>query len=643
MEKLVTVLSKDLLKGLKTLSLTFADGSAPGFYEMRVPLSRIEGEGSSVRWYYECDAVKEAYIEAAFHDGSVLFSAHIEAEAALSAANAVTIPFSVDFADAVLESWHEYMHWMGMGFPKSTDELQEGIQNMLLQKGSLHYSVTMLCGDYFKGQADSHGLHLVVGSGDCKELNGPFMIVTPATDPIKAVEYNYKAARRLGAINVPLREEKEFPALFEKFGWCTWDACYHEVTSKILYEKMEEAQEKGLPIKWILIDDGWSQYKDMKLTGLECDYNKFPEGLKECIRRLKEEYGVEKVGVWHAFPGYWEGIMPDSDLYKEFSDCFMMNNTGWIVPSDDPDKAYRFWDAWHSYLEDCGVDFVKVDVQSSISAYLSNTVPTTPAARHAHEALERSVNKHFGGRIINCMGMDMANIFGRTTAMARNSGDFFPHKENGFAKHAQTNGYNAMWHSQMQFCDYDMWWSGRSMPVQSGVLRAISGGPVYVSDQVGESELANILPICGETGELWRTDHAALPTYDCIYVNCEESGKPFKLYSRKGENVAMAAFNLSRRDIEDEFDYSVIPDLSEDTDYMAYEYFSKTWQRVHFAESCSLQMKADEVQSYSLYPIHYPDEASEDGAYILCGDLSRYVSAATPEEFCRKVLIEELL
>ncbi len=642
MEKLTTFLSTNLLKGLKTLSLCIADDSKPGFHEVRCPLDRIEGEGSTVRWHYACREVDEAYIEAKYDDGSVLFSACVKATAPLAAKNAVSLPVSVDFADGVLESWHEYTHWMGMHFAKNTSELQNGIQNLLLQKGGLHYSITTLCGDPFKGEIDRYGVHLTVGCAGATTLQGPIMCITPSTDPIKAVEYNYKAARRMGAIKVPLREEKEFPAMFNKFGWCTWDACYHDVTSQILYNKMEEAKAKNLPIKWILIDDGWSQYDKAKLTGLEVDPVKFPEGLKECIRRLKEEYGVEKVGVWHAFPGYWEGIMPDSDLYNRFKDCLMTNNTGWIVPADDADKAFPFWDAWHTYLEDCGVDFVKVDVQSSISEYLSNTVPTSPAAAHAHQALERSVRKHFGEHIINCMGMDMANIFGRTTPLARNSGDFFPHRENGFAKHVTTNAYNAMWHSQMQYCDYDMWWTGRSMPQQSGVLRAISGGPIYVSDQVNESDLANILPVVGPDGEIWRCDHAAYPTYDCIYTDCENEGKPFKIYSCSGENVAMAVFNISRKPIEETFDYSVIPDLSEETDYMAYEYFSGTWQRVYFAESCHVEMAEDGVLSYSFFPIHYPDETTEEGAYILCGDLSRYVSAATPADKLTKVLIEEL-
>ena len=94
------------------------------------------------------------------------------------------------------------------------------------------------------------------------------------------------------------------------------------------------------------------------------------------------------------------------------------------------------------------------------------------------------------------MGMDMENVLARPfTAVNRNSDDFFPNRERGFISHIIQNVYSAIWHDQMYYCDFDMWWSMHESAVQSGVLRAISGSPVYVSDKIGESNAANIAPV----------------------------------------------------------------------------------------------------------------------------------------------------
>lgn len=57
-----------------------------------------------------------------------------------------------------------------------------------------------------------------------------------------------------------------------------------------------------------MIDDGWLDVSEMRLQSLEPDGNKFPEGFLPVTRQLKEDYGVDWVGVWHTIAGYWGGI-----------------------------------------------------------------------------------------------------------------------------------------------------------------------------------------------------------------------------------------------------------------------------------------------------------------------------------------------
>lgn len=593
-------------------------------------------ENNKIVWKAQGDGANVTFT-AVEKDGGAVFYADIKAPEKMPAC-AIDIKLAPECADELLASHHDNNWWMMGSWPKKMSEIYRQTQGFLIEKDGLHYSLMLLVGDVYRCECDGRGLHLDAGCNDYAELSGAFISVFADSDPIAAVEKNYKYAREMGVLNIPLREDRRYPEMFEKFGWCSWNAFYQEITSEKLYSKLEEFKAKNVPVKWIIIDDGWSIINNGKLCGFHADPEKFPEGLKECVRRIKDEYGIEKVGVWHTLNGYWGGIDPESDMAKAYPDSFITLLNGSTVPSDDPDKAFLFWDGWHGYLASCGIDFVKVDNQSSSREYYAWNFSAPAAARHAHEAIERSINKNFGGVVINCMGMDMDNVFARpTSAVSRNSDDFFPERENGFSKHLRQNLYNAVWHSQLYHCDYDMWWSNKDEAVRSGVLRSISGGPVYISDEVGGTEMEGILPVCGEDGDICRLDNAARPTLDCLYEDRAKAGKTIKAYNTKDDAIALAVFNIADHEVEETFTFDVIPAVKKDAEYVAYEYFTKKYSRVRFDTEEKISIEKDNVLSYSLYPIITEGESE----YILLGNTDRYIGIGVPEK--TKVDLKDIL
>lgn len=590
---------------------------------------------SENKWQGEAEGVTLT-ITATTKGNSTLYSADVVSESPL-AARALTVKVDASTVDAMLDIHDDTCPvWKMSGWSAHKDGINIIAQNFLAKKGDDHYSIVCLMGDVFRCEVDQDGLYLWAGMDGFTELHGGFLTVTVDSDPIKAVEKNYRFARELGAIKVPLRDDREYPEIFENFGWCSWNAFYQQPTSAKIYEKLDELKEKNIPVKWIIIDDGWSPVWENQLTSFKEDREKFPEGLKECIRRIKEDYGIEKVGVWHTLHAYWWGVDARSELGKEMEDCLFLTNNK-VVPINDLEKQYKFWDTWHSYLADCGVDFVKVDNQSTGGIWAGNS-STVVSTEIAHKSIERSIAKNFDGLVINCMGMDMEDVFTRPfTAVSRNSDDFYPHRENGFAKHLMQNVYNAIWHSQVMHCDYDMWWSGKAEPHKSGVLRAISGGPVYISDAVGDTNLDNIIPVVGENGDICRLDHYAMPTYDCIYVNCVDEGRLLKTYNRKGDAIALAVFNLSLRDITETFKFDVIPDIDVSREYVAYEYFTKKFTRITANTEETLTLTSDDVRAYSIYPIM----ADDGGEYIELGETTRYIGVGSREK--SKVYVTDIL
>lgn len=534
--------------------------------------------------------------------------------------------YDADGIDEMLASRHYGPWWMYPTFASSFKELDRKNQMLSIRRGEKHFHFLLLCGDNFRCEINNDRLEITPAMSGLTHLSGDFLAVTVGDDPFSAIEKSFRGAASAGALTVPLREDRELPDVFTGLGWCTWDSFRHDVTSAKIYEKLDEMREKKIPLSWVIIDDGWSPVKDMKLLSFDADPEKFPEGLDGCIRRMKEEYGIKYVGVWQAFTGYWMGIEPNGDLHRKYADTLVETPGGLVLPAPDEEKCFAFWDAWHTRLAECGVDFVKVDNQSSYGARCTGLMPSAVAVRRAHRALERSVFKNFGGAVLNCMGMGMEDTLSRPrSALSRNSDDFFPDKEHSFRDHLVQNVYNATWHDLLYYCDFDMWWSDHESARQSGVLRAVSGSPVYVSDKIGRSRPEYILPTIEDDGRAMLCDGAAKPTLDCFYRDCRRDGKLQKIWNRSGDTFVAAVFNISDGRVDGEFRLDTIPGIDMNREYVAYEYFSRSYIRLKYSDEVKLSLDEDEIAVYSIYPI-YRDESGE---YIMLGNTDKYAPIAS--------------
>ncbi|MBR4292536.1 MAG: alpha-galactosidase [Clostridia bacterium] len=554
--------------------------------------------------------------------------------------NAISFKLGKLIPEKILGSHFADNHfWKEPAFINSYDDMHNPYHSLLIKNGEEHLYIVTLCGDNFRTECDHGQIGLTAEFPNLNYYSGEFAAVAISSDPYEAADNAHKFARQCGAIRVLLRHERHLPDHFKKLGWCSWNAFATDVDEAKLFMKLDEFKKKNVPVKWIIIDDGWMQTRNGMLCSFIENRAKFPSGLKSTVKRIKEEYGIEKVAVWHACLGYWEGVDPESSLYAEMKDYLFLGDTGRYVPSLDEDKAYVFWNTWHSYLKDCGIDFLKVDNQSSNSYVIRGTMPTATGCRHVHNALERSIMKNFDGAVINCMGMYMENVLARPfSAVSRNSDDFFPClPERDFAFHLTQNVYNALWHGQLYYCDFDMWWTHNHDAVQHGVLRAISGSPVYVSDAVEATVVEKLLPVIEDNGDVMYCDSTALPTSDCLYSDSRTIDKLLKIFNRYDDSFALAAFNLRDKQLCDTIDFTTVPGMSKDCDYVAYEYFTKKYIRVRADSVIDLALGVNGVASYSIYPIKIDENGNE---YVMMGSTDKYVPIASNNK--TKVLVSDI-
>ncbi|MBO7520012.1 MAG: hypothetical protein J6T73_04465, partial [Clostridia bacterium] len=153
--------------------------------------------------------------------------------------------------------------------------------------------------------------------------------------------------------------------------------------------------------------------------------------------------------------------------------------------------------------------------------------------------------------------------------------------------------------------DWDMWWSDDTQSIKNSVIKAMSGGPVYVSDKLVRSRKEVIMPTVFSDGRVIRLADPAQPSPDCLFEDARESKKAFKLFNRHNENGILAVFNIDKDENSVTANISAKDMLlSEDARYCVYDWFNKTAFKIGGKESFSIRLNNyDEFKLYLFVPI----------------------------------------
>lgn len=423
-----------------------------------------------------------------------------------------------------------------------------------------------------------------------------------------------------------LRWEKPYPEMFEKVGWCTWNAMYAQVNEKGILKKMEHAKAGGFPFGYVLIDDGWSPVTDGQLTSFGTDDIKFPRGLAPLVDDLKGEYGIEHVGVWHTFTGYWRGIHPDADICKENKRFILDSKRDTRIPYPEAARSFGFWNEWHSRLKNQGIDFVKVDNQGATYHHTRGSMPIGDAAKGQQYGLQASIGLNFNQNVINCMCMASECAWHWIASnVSRNSDDFWPGSIESGCEHARQNVYNALWYSNFCWPDWDMWWTHHDLAKYHGAMRAISGGPVYVADEVDKGDYDMLRPLVLSDGTILRCDEPALPTRDCLFADPKNNPVAAKSFSKVGHAGMLLALNAT--DGEPTIKAQIKPSDVEGVEgklFAVRECFSGECRLLKKNEAWKFELGPYGVKLFSLVPV-------EKGAAAI-GLTGKYVSPATVKD-----------
>jgi raffinose synthase len=429
---------------------------------------------------------------------------------------------------------------------------------------------------------------------NCEPTNEPLLAIAFGKNLYQTIENVYQVGLTAIGKQASLRKNKVYPAVFNHFMWCSWNSLGHEINEQNLLDAAESFSKHGLKLPLMLIDDGWSDvtaYGTGKLNSFKANKSKFPNGLKGLIAHLKQNFHVGKVGIWHTYNGYWAGISPVSSEFNAYQNMFFKYQDK-VTWTDKPKENFLFIDPknnqsgifyenWHEYLKKQGVSFVKVDNQLVNDRISANHYSFAETSESLQSKLQKSVDKHFEGSILNCMSLTTDALYNyASSAIARSSEDYLPNNTNydikggNAAIHVLNNAFNALWLSQMVWTDADMFQTHHPQALYHAMYRAVSGGPIYITDSAGKQNFDLIYKLIYHDGTIIRAEKPGMPTEDCIFNF--QSQKPLKVFNKSNNAGIIAAFNVSDANlVKGTISPTDIPDMNSNL-YVMYDYNLQT-------------------------------------------------------------------
>jgi hypothetical protein len=397
-------------------------------------------------------------------------------------------------------------------------------------------------------------LSLNVGTLGTGPVRGDLPLVAWARsqDPYEACRKVWETAVQhpLVGESTRLRGEKRVPDSLRYLGWCSWEEYKTAIDEKILLAAVDTIEQSGLPIRWVLVDDGHLDNQNRQLLGFNPDAAKFPHAWAPLLSRRKPE-GIRWMGLWLNFNGYWNGIAVKNKLGDLNEHLARVPETkrapAALQPKPGMEHAFAFYDAMIATERRAGFDFVKVDNQAHNLVFYRGTPQPVEAAAANAKALEFAAAFHMDG-LINCMAHGPVNIFNtRVSAVTRCSEDYKLGDLPRAKRHIHNSYGNMTWLGQTVWGDHDMFHSddpvaGRMMAVS----KAVSGGPVYLSDNPKQFAVDRIRPLCFADGQLLPVLAPAAPLPESIFVDPFDERKPFRAIAPlANQAAAVVVYNLT--------------------------------------------------------------------------------------------------
>lgn len=512
---------------------------------------------------------------------------------------------------------------------------------LLLQLADGNYLfVKALSGDnslsWFQINKDG-SLNLYVSTLGCDRLSGkvPVALTQNAGSIYQVLRQAYEtliADHKTSALQK--RTDKEYFEALNYLGWCTWEHYHYDIDETKILNDLDAIEASGIPVRYVLIDDGHIANRQRQLMSFVPDPKRFPNGWNKIMAR-KNKDRIRWIGLWYALSGYWAGISSDNDFPADIKQSLYTFN-GSLLPGKSPRNIDNFYRYYVRSLKNNGFDFLKIDNQAfTLSLYMGGT-EVVRQAKECNLALERQTHDQQVG-LMNCMAQNTLNTDHTLySGVTRVSIDYKKYDEDMAKSHLFQSYTNTLLQGQTVWPDHDMFHSSDTI---CGSLmarsKAISGGPVYLSDSPKEFVSENIFPLIDNNGKIFRPAAPAIPTPESILTNPLQDGKAYRVFAPTGdEAVSIICYNLNTSSKYREVTAGIAkedyllretltgkPDMTSSGRILLFDWKARTATELTSAYPVKLEGFTDEL--FHLCPIR--------NGWAVIGIQEKYLSPATVE------------
>lgn len=342
-----------------------------------------------------------------------------------------------------------------------------------------------------------------------------------------------------------LRQHKHYPDILTYLGWCSWEQYKMDISETVLTKAIDHIEDSGLPIRYVLVDDGHLHQTERRLIDFQIDSQKFPNGWQPLMARRHPDR-IKWLGLWLCFNGYWSGLASDGH-WDALARHLQTIDDKTIMPKQGFTHTMAFYNAMISSARQAGFDFVKVDDQAQNPKFYKQTPQGIASSIDNAQALEAACARHMDG-LINCMAHSNICAFNtRVSAVTRCSEDYKVNDAWRGKAHLHNSFANMLWLGPTVWGDHDMFHSNDALAGYAmSVSKAVSGGPVYLSDDPADFDPTNVWPLCLQDGKLLRPLAPAVPLPDSVYVNPFTDPVAYRTIAPLAHGcAAVALFNLT--------------------------------------------------------------------------------------------------
>ncbi|MGJ8691855.1 MAG: Sip1-related alpha-galactosidase [Thalassotalea sp.] len=449
------------------------------------------------------------------------------------------------------KSINELQNYQPSTTRKEHNNVQQG-QFMLLElKNGRYLALLPMASEKVYGQffVENNKLLLKTGNFGTTPIEGkiPLIIWAYGDSPYAATEMVWQQVFASEFVAAQPRASKVYPEQpYGYLGWCSWEHYKKNISETIITDAFHTLEKSGAPIRWVMVDDGYLDAKGAKLLSFGVDKKKFPNGWQPIIE-LKKEEKIKWVGIWRNFGGYMGGVSAGHRMDDLTPYLAKTKKKDTVLPNGTAQGAKAFYDNMVADTKDNGFDFIKVDFQTRTFDHYKGTPDPVAAMRYNNEALENATHE-MDVPLLNCIAQPNINsLQTKHSALTRSSPDYNQTDKNKNKSNTYQSFANHLWMAQTVWGDLDMFHTHDKRDVNPmAIARAISGGPVYISDEPSKVIPDVLYPFAYEDGKLLRTAAPATLLPESFFIHPFRDEQVFRVVAPLQDRVAaIALFNFS--------------------------------------------------------------------------------------------------